>query len=83
MVRISEDALDELSDGYLLYEAQQAGLGDYFASCLRGDIEADVEFAPVHGVVACWYPLDESERILRPERGRSCGQAQMGNPRNQ
>ena len=39
-VRISEDALQDLNDGFLFYEAQQSGLGDHFASCLRADIEA-------------------------------------------
>jgi hypothetical protein len=38
-IRISEDALEDLNDGYLFYETQQAGLGEYFASCLRADIE--------------------------------------------
>ena len=38
-VAISEDALADLNEGFWFYEAQEAGLGDYFASCLRGDIE--------------------------------------------
>jgi hypothetical protein len=38
-VRISEDALQDLNDRFLSYEAQQAGLGDYFAACLGADIE--------------------------------------------
>ena len=38
-VRISEDALQDLNDGFVFYEAQEAGLGDYFAACLRADIE--------------------------------------------
>ena len=31
-VRISDDALKDLSDGFLFYEAQENGLGDYFAA---------------------------------------------------
>ena len=31
-VRLSEDALQDLNDGFLFYEAQQSGLGDYFAT---------------------------------------------------
>jgi hypothetical protein len=38
-VRISEDALQDLNDGFLFYEAQEAGLGDYFAACLQADFE--------------------------------------------
>lgn len=50
-IRISEDALEDLNDGYLFYEAQEAGLGDYFASCLRADIEALRVYAGIHRVV--------------------------------
>lgn len=35
MIRISEDAFDDLNQGFLFYETQSAGLGDYFVSCLR------------------------------------------------
>ncbi len=38
-VQISEDALQDLNEGFLFYEAQDSGLGDYFVSCLRADIE--------------------------------------------
>jgi plasmid stabilization system protein ParE len=38
-IRISEDALQDLNEGFWFYESQEAGLGDYFASSLRGDIE--------------------------------------------
>lgn len=38
-VRISEDAIQDLNDGFSFYEAQQTGLGDYFAACLRADID--------------------------------------------
>lgn len=37
--RISEDALQDLDDGSLFYEAQEPGLGDYFTTCLRADID--------------------------------------------
>ena len=52
-IRISEDAIEDLKDGYLFYEAQQRGLGDYFASCLRSDIEGLRLYAGIHRVV---YP---------------------------
>lgn len=38
-VGISDDALEDLHDGFWFYEDQDIGLGDYFSSCLRGDIE--------------------------------------------
>jgi plasmid stabilization system protein ParE len=50
-VRISEDALQDLNDGFLFYEAQATGLGDYFAACLKADIEGLRISAGVHRVV--------------------------------
>lgn len=50
-VRISEDALQDLNDGFLFYEAQQPGLGDYFATCLRADIEGLRVHGGIHRVV--------------------------------
>ncbi len=50
-VRISEDALQDLNDGFLFYEAQEAGLGDYLAACLRADIEGLRISAGAHRVV--------------------------------
>ena len=38
-VQISEDAQADLNEGFLFYEAQEPGLGDYFIACLRADIE--------------------------------------------
>jgi hypothetical protein len=50
-VRLSEDVLQDLNDGFLFYEAQEAGLGDYFAACLRADTEGWKVPAGVHRVV--------------------------------
>ena len=50
-VRVSDDALQDLNEGFLFYEAQQVGLGDYFATCLRADIEGLRVYAGVHRVV--------------------------------
>lgn len=47
-VEISEDALDDLDNGFLFYEAQEPGLGDYFTSCLRADIEGPKISAGTH-----------------------------------
>lgn len=34
-VRISNEAFDDLDDGFWFYEAQEAGVGDYFASSIQ------------------------------------------------
>ena len=50
-VQISDDALADLNDGHWFYEAQEAGLGDYFTSCLRADIERLKVSAGIHPIV--------------------------------
>jgi plasmid stabilization system protein ParE len=47
-VRISSDALDDLGDGFRFYEAQEKGLGDYFLSQLRADIDGLTITAGIH-----------------------------------
>jgi hypothetical protein len=39
MIRISEDSFDDLNQGFLFYETQSPGLGEYFLGCLRADID--------------------------------------------
>ena len=48
MIRISEDALDDLNQGFLFYETQSPGLGEYFLGCLRADIEGLRITAGIH-----------------------------------
>jgi hypothetical protein len=36
-VEISADAQADLNEGFLFYEAQGPGLGDYFIACVRAD----------------------------------------------
>ena len=50
-VLISENALEDLTEGFLFYEAQEPGLGDYFVACLRADIEGLRISAGVHRIV--------------------------------
>jgi hypothetical protein len=50
-IQISDEALQDLNTGFLFYEAQQSGLGDYFASCLRADIEGLRVTAGTHRIV--------------------------------
>ncbi|MBK1789905.1 hypothetical protein [Persicirhabdus sediminis] len=38
-IRVSEDALEDLNNGFWFYDSQEAGLGDYFATNLKADIE--------------------------------------------
>lgn len=50
MIRIiiSEDAFTDLHDGFDFYEHQQPGLGDYFSSQLRADIDGLKITAGIH-----------------------------------
>lgn len=41
-VLVSQDAFEDLNEGFLFYEAQQFGLGDYFAACLRPSISGAI-----------------------------------------
>ena len=38
-VRISDDALADLDEGYAFHELREPTLGDYFFSCIRADID--------------------------------------------
>ena len=50
-IKISEDALADLNDGFLFYEQQDQRLGDYFTACLRSDIEELRITGGVHRIV--------------------------------
>ncbi len=54
-IQISEDALEDLNEGFLFYYAQESRLGDYFTSCLRADIEGLQFTAGIHRVVEGEY----------------------------
>ena len=47
-IRISEDAVNDLSQGYAFYEQQERGLGEYFATNLKADIEGLKITAGIH-----------------------------------
>lgn len=47
-IRITEEARQDLVDGYAFYELQESGAGEYFASCLRGDIASLRITAGIH-----------------------------------
>ena len=50
-IKISSDTLSDLNEGFLFYEQQDHGLGDYFTSCLRADIEELRISGGVHRIV--------------------------------
>ncbi len=54
-IRLSEDALRDLNAGFLFYEAQERGLGDYFTSSLRSDIEGLRISAGIHRLLYADY----------------------------
>jgi hypothetical protein len=56
-VQISEDAFGDLNEGFLFYESQEPGLGDYFSSCLRADIEGLKLTAGMHRRIGGFYRL--------------------------
>lgn len=47
-VRIARSAETDLLEGYVFYEEQQAGIGDYFLDSLFADIDALTLFAGIH-----------------------------------
>ena len=58
-IQISEDAVDDLNEGFLFYYAQESKLGDYFTSCLQADIEGLRFTAGIHRVIE-----DDYHRLL-------------------
>lgn len=54
-VEISEDAQADLNEGFVFYETQEPGLGDYFVACLRANIEGLKVSAGAHRVVYADY----------------------------
>ena len=76
-IKISEEALQDLNEGFLFYEAQQFGLGDYFVSSLRSDIERlriaggthRVVFQDFHRLICSIFPFavyctPEAEQVI-------------------
>jgi len=38
-IHITSDALEDLNEGFLFYDSQEAGLGEYFNDSLKSDVE--------------------------------------------
>lgn len=47
---LTESASDDIAVGYLFYERQSPGLGDYFESSILTDIHSLVIYAGVHEI---------------------------------
>lgn len=54
-IRLSNEARLDLNEGFWFYETQEPGLGEYFASCLRADIEGLRFTAGTHRLVYADY----------------------------
>lgn len=39
-IHITSDALEDLNEGFLFYDSQEAGHGEYFSDSLKSDIES-------------------------------------------
>ncbi len=55
MIRIAASARRDLEEGFLFYESQQIGLGDYFLSSIKADVESLRITAGVHRIVYADY----------------------------
>ncbi len=63
-IQILTHAKEDLFDGYLFYERQQAGIGDYFLDSLSADIESLLlhhgyhrQFFGFHRMIARVFPF--------------------------
>jgi plasmid stabilization system protein ParE len=77
-IRIPEEALEDLAEGFWFYEAQESGLGDYFSSHLQADIEGLNVTAGIHRQTyrdyfrllsrvfpyAIYYTMDRDEVVI-------------------
>ena len=55
MIRIVASACRDLDEGFQFYELQQIGLGDYFLSSVKADIESLKVTAGVHRILYADY----------------------------
>jgi len=49
-IRILDSAEEDLKDGYLFYESQERGVGEYFLDSISSDIESLRLYAGIHSV---------------------------------
>ena len=56
-IRILPAALRDLTAGYAFYEAQRAGLGEYFHDSLFADIDSLIVYAGIHRQVFGYHQM--------------------------
>jgi plasmid stabilization system protein ParE len=49
-IRILDEAEQDLIDGFLFYDAQEPGLGDYFLDSISADIDSLQLFGGIHPI---------------------------------
>lgn len=54
-VELTPEALDDLAEGFLFYEKQESGVGDYFLSALKSEIEGLRWMAGIHRQVGGFH----------------------------
>jgi plasmid stabilization system protein ParE len=54
-IKILPSAMDDLRRGYLFYESQEVGLGDYFQDSLFSDIDSLILYAGIHRMISGYY----------------------------
>ena len=56
-IRILDEAEQDLIDGFLFYEKQANGLGNYFLDSLFSDIDSLLLYAGIHSVYFSYHRL--------------------------
>lgn len=67
-VQVLDEATGDLADGYLFYERQAEGLGDYFLDSLWSDINSLRLYAGVHAVYHSYHRLLSQGLPFAPSR---------------
>ena len=57
-VRVTSDALDDVQDGYALYEKQDCGLGGYFRQCIKQDLLELRRTAGIHSQIRGYHHVN-------------------------
>jgi plasmid stabilization system protein ParE len=77
-IRILDSAEEDLRDGYLFYESQDNGVGEYFLDSIFSDIESLRLYAGIHSIhfrkynrllskrfpFAIYYRIEENEVMI-------------------
>ena len=56
-ITILDEAEQDLCDGFMFYESQESGIGDYFLNTLSADIDSLRLYAGIHRKVFGFYRL--------------------------